>query len=314
MTSANIRTAALLLLAAGAACRPAEPPRSAAAADSARAEAVRFADSGVARLARGDYDGWTRTMAREVLVFPANPGDALLGPAMVRARLEQSTRAAAQAGVELQINPGTTTVGMDPALVSAWTTTRLDYRLTVAGDTIRFPVRMTTLLARGDSGWRLEAAQFSRPVPPDSLAGAARAKAAGAPAELSGAVSPGADALVQRFRADLSEPGRASVDTAADGIGPGPDDVARGAEAVRALIEEWNRRQRGIRVRPDRIRAILAPGGTSAWVAATFEGDLIAGESSVTVPYRALFGYRRDGTSWVLTQAHIGAAVMPPGR
>jgi hypothetical protein len=143
-------------------------------------------------------------------------------------------------------------------------------------------------------------------VPHEEAFEKAGAHALPVPKPIDNAVGPGAEPLVERFRAGVTDPG-SSAPWISDrpGVifyGTAPGERHDGAEVKKLLTGAKMAAKLTV---SDGVRASLAPGGNAGWVA----GNVVVSLGELQIPFRTLEFYVKEGDAWKLVSAHSSIGV-----
>jgi hypothetical protein len=197
-------------------------------------------------------------------------------------------------------------VGVAPDRRSAWAADEIDYTLRSAEGAKRIHFRMTAMLAVTPKGWRILCAHYSVEVPHEQAFQKASAHELPAPKALDTVVAPGAEPLVERFRAAVADPGSSapwiSDRAGVTFYGTAPGERHDGPEVKKLLTGAKMAAKLTV---PDGVHAGLAPGGNAGWVA----GNVVVSLGELQVPFRTLELYVKEGDAWKLVCAHSSIGV-----
>lgn len=253
---------------------------------------------------QGHWEDWTRHMTDSVFLTAADPGRAIAGRDSILRAMQADYAPAFAAGLTMKLTPAQQRIWMDDSARVAAVTSELDYSLNVQDQHLALKLRSTALLGRDSTGWQVLVEHYSRPVPYDTLFTALVTRRVQAPAPVEQSVDAGAGELVELFIGQLRDLSQAPMADSIVLVTPG--EVVQGAALARKTLATWLGPP-GNATRPSGsgIRASLAPGATTGWVATTLYVPIFAGPESSVAPVRVLLIYHIAGNHWEIVQAHF---------
>jgi ketosteroid isomerase-like protein len=118
---------------------------------------------------RGDLAAWSGIFAPDVFFTAANPAQVFASRDSAREGMQREFGPAMQAGLKLAIRPLSDQIWVAGDGRTAAAAYDLDYTVRYESQLFPYRLRSSYLLERDSSGWRVLAAQYSRPVSYDSL-------------------------------------------------------------------------------------------------------------------------------------------------
>jgi len=285
-----------------------KPVRTTTSVDTAgiRAQVDSVMRNHFAAFQRGDVDGWSRILADDVFFTAADPANVFDNRDSVIARMRQDLGQVAQSGITLAIRPVSSRIWLTADGLTSGATYELDYSATYQTQTFNYRLRSSYLLERDTTGWKVLAAQYSRPVAYDSLfMNLVRHLVPGA-APIGGQVSSAVGEVVQRFRADVRDIRMADIAPGAVVVTPGS--VASGSDAKQELAN-WLGPVGNATEPGNGLRGGLNRAGTVGWAATNLYVPVFAGPESAIAPMRAFFVYRLSGNRWELAQGSLSVGL-----
>jgi hypothetical protein len=311
MRLAGLRISSLIALSLLLAACQARSPASHAAADTTavRQDLERMLTSHYQAFQDGDVPRWSAEMVDSVFLTAADPSPSLVTRQAVQEKMEREFGPARAAGITLSITPQSHEIWVSEDGRSAASTYELDYVSTYQKKSYPVKLRSTIVFAHDSVGWRILAAQYSRPLGMDTLFMAVVNGRIPAVPPIEAAASPGAGELSDQFRRDVADISKATLSANATIVLPGT--VAVGQQEARSALVEWLGRPGNAQIASG-IRAALAPSNTTGYVATNLNVPIYAGPESGVAPIRALVVYHLAGDHWEIVQAHF--AVGLPSR
>jgi hypothetical protein len=256
---------------------------------------------------RGDIDSWSGILRVSVFFTAADPANVFTSRDSVSARMRQDLAKVSESGITLVIQPSSSRIWVSDDGRAAGATYELGYSATYQNQTFPYRLRSSYLLERDTTGWKVLAAQYSRPVRYDTLFMALVQHLVSGSAPVGGETAPSAQAVVQQFRADIRDVSQAEFAPEVTVVTPGS--VASGPDQARRELAEWlgpvgNATEQGTGMRGGLTRT-----GSVGWVATNLTVPVFAGPESATAPIRALFVYRLDAGRWKLAQASLSVGM-----
>jgi ketosteroid isomerase-like protein len=256
---------------------------------------------------RGDMAAWSEILAPDVFFTAANPAQVFAGRDSVRENMQRDLGPTLAAGVKLAIQPLSNLIWVAENGRTAAATYDLDYTVRYDDQVIPYRLRSAYLLERDTSGWRVLAAQYSRPVTYDTLFMSLVSHQVPGVAPVGGQVPSAAGEVVRQFRTDIRDISKAYIAPMAAVITPGM--IVQGAEPARRELAAWlgpigNATEPG-----DGIRGGVNQSGTVGWVATNLHVPVFAGPETAIAPMRALFVYHLAGDRWEIVQASLSVGL-----
>jgi ketosteroid isomerase-like protein len=255
---------------------------------------------------RGDIDTWGSILADDVFFTAADPANVFDNRDSVSARMKQDFQRVAESGIGLAIRPISSRIWLTDDGQTAGATNELDYAITYQAQSFSYRLRSSYLLEHDASGWKVLAAQYSRPIAYDSLFMNLTRRLVPGTAPVGGQVSSAAGEVVQQFRADIRDIRTAHLAPGAVVVTPGS--IASGPAAVREL-GDWLGPVGNATEPGNGIRGGLNRSGTVGWAASNLYVPVFAGPESAIAPMRALFVYRLAESRWELAQASLSVGM-----
>jgi ketosteroid isomerase-like protein len=257
---------------------------------------------------RGDIDTWSDIFGDSVFFTAADPANVFTGRDSVRARMQEDLGKVTQSGITLAIQPSSSRIWVTDDGRTAGATYELDYSATYQNQTFPYRLRSSYLLERDTTtGWKVLAAQYSRPVRYDTLFMALVQHQVSGSAAVGGETPPSAAAVVQRFRADMRDISQAEFTPTVIVVTPGS--VASGPDQARRALAEWLGPAGNATEQGTGVRGGLTQAGSVGWVATNLNVPVFAGPESATAPIRAFFVYRLEAGRWKLAQASLSVGM-----
>jgi hypothetical protein len=256
---------------------------------------------------RGDIGTWSSLLADEVFFTAAGPADVFASRDSAREKMQQDIERVMETGITLAIRPLSHLIWVADQGRTAGATYDLDYGVTYQDQRFSYRLRSAYLLERDTSGWKVLAAQYSRPVSYDTLFMALVRRIVPAAAGLGGQVPAAVGEVVQQFRSDIRDIGQAAI--AGDAAIVTPGTLVKGPERGRPELAQWLGPVGNATEPGDGLRGGLNTSGTVAWLATNLRVPVFAGPESAIAPMRALFVYRFAGNQWEIVQASLSVGL-----
>lgn len=256
---------------------------------------------------RGDIDSWSAILADSVFFTAADPASVFDNRDSVSARMREDLGRVAESGITLAIRPTSSSIWTSQDGRTAGATYELDYSATYQARTFQYRLRSSYLLERETTGWKVLAAQYSRPVSYDTLFMSLVQHRVSNNAPVGGQVSSAVGAVLQQFQADIRDISQAVITPDATVLTPGsrasdPDDAKR-------ALAEWLGPVGSATEQGNGLRGGLNRAGTVGWIATNLYVPVFAGPESAIAPVRAFFVYRLSGNRWELAQASLSVGI-----
>ncbi|MDX2011854.1 MAG: nuclear transport factor 2 family protein [Myxococcaceae bacterium] len=277
-------------------------------------EAVKFIYS---TLETGDPDPIAQRLAPDVMAYGLAPSDtwAQRDPVINVAR--QELLAIGLGTATLRIRTGRIDVGVAPDGRSAWfwDVPRVEWE-TKARST-KWVVRVSGHLVKVDERWLVDAVHVSLAVPDEKIFAADAAKKYLPPADVLAERGADADQLVGLSRRVLDDVGvkydRLSERAEVVIIGTGPSEFFENGKKFKELLKPQLAalKKSVFSYKVDGpIRARLAPGGHTGWVAANVVLRQGSGKKAITAPpFRVLWVFAEENGVWNLVSEHQSLAL-----
>lgn len=256
---------------------------------------------------RGDIATWSSLLAEDVFFTAAGPADVFAGRNSARVKMEEDIGRVIGSGITLSIQPLSHLSWIADQGRTAGATYDLDYRVSYQEQRFSYRLRAAYLVERDTTGWKVLAAQYSRPVVYDTLFMALLQGIVPGTVGIGELVPAAAGDVVQRFRTDIRDIGQATIANDAAIVTPGA--LVKGPEQGRRELAQWLGPVGNANEAGDGVRGGLNSSGTVGWVATNLRVPVFAGPESVIAPMRALFVYRLAGTQWELVQASLSVGL-----
>lgn len=256
---------------------------------------------------RGDIDSWSGILADSVFFTAADPASVFDNRDSVSARMRQDLGRVAESGITLAIRPASSSIWATEDGRTAGATYELDYSATYQAQTFQYRLRSSYLLARETSGWKVLAAQYSRPVAYDTLFMSLVQHRVSINAPVGDRVSSAVGTVVQQFRTDIHDISHAAIASDATVLTPGSR--ASGRDDAKRELAEWLGPVGSATEQGNGLRGGLNRAGTVGWIATNLYVPVFAGPESATAPVRAFFVYRLEGNRWELAQASLSVGM-----
>ena len=304
----TVSPAALALIAAvGCENRAAEtPPPANPTSASAAVDSVMLDHFGA--FERGDIATWSDILADDVFFTAAGPADVFDSRDSTRGRMERDVGRVKESGIQLTIRPLSHSTWTANHGRTAATIYDFDYRISYQEQNFSYRLRSAYLLEQDTGSWKVRAAQYSRPIPYDTLFMALVQHRVPPAFTLPGHAPPAStNEVIQRFRADIGDISSASL--AGDVVVVSPGTILQGATNARRELAQWLGPAGSATQIPHGVRAGLDASGTVGWVATNLNVPIFAGPESAIAPMRALFVYRRIENGWEVVQASLSVGL-----
>ena len=288
--------------------------------DGPAAQALRLADTAGVRaevdsvmrqhfaaFGRGDIESWSGILADSVFFTAADPANVFDNRDSVSAVMKRDLDRVAQSGITLAVRPSTSHIWVTGDGLTAGATSELDYSATYQARTFQYRLRSSYLLERDVTGWKVLAAQYSRPISYDSLFMSLVQHRVSNTVPTGGQASPALDTVVRQFRSDIRDISRATIAPQVTVLTPGS--LATGREAAKRELAEWLGPVGSATEQGTGLRAGVTRSGAVAWIATNVSVPVFAGPERAVAPMRAFFVYRRAGTRWELAQASLSVGM-----
>lgn len=302
--AARLPTVSLLLVVVLAPGCEKKPGEAAAQVDTARvaAELDSTMRHHFSAFERGDIATWSSILAEDVFFTAAGPDDVFASRKSARDKMQEDIGRVLESGITLSIQPLSHLTWLAHQGQTAGATYDLDYRVMYQEQRFSYRLRAAYLAERDSTGWKVLAAQYSRPVAYDTLFMALVRGIVPGTAGIGGPV-PAAGDVVQRFRADIRDIGQATIANDAAILTPGA--LVKGPEQGRRELAQWLGPVGNANEPGDGLRGGLNSTGTVGWVGTNLRVPVFAGPETAIAPMRALFVYRLAGKRWELVQASL---------
>jgi len=310
------RLAAIALLVLAAACPKAPPkePKVEPAKPSAHFTGPRgVLQTAYRALEEGDADRIERLLTKDVLAFGLAPSDTFNSREGIVEMVRQSLLPLGLRGQKLTFSESHIVAVIAPGNRSAilYDLPRMEIDRGAKGVQVWLP--RITAHAVLEEEWRLDAVHVSIGVPEQRLYEPGAERAFLPPGDVTPEVKGDADQLVgltKRILADMkTRLDRLSDSEDAVQLGTAPGDVYEGGapfkKLVRPLLRQLKRSGQTQEMKGD-VRARIAPGGKTGWVAAQVVMTVGRGRKQVTLPtFRGLWIYAEEGGIWNLMSEHL---------
>ncbi|MBE2252383.1 MAG: nuclear transport factor 2 family protein [Myxococcus sp.] len=267
----------------------------------------------------GDPDPLKAVVAADVMVFGVGPSDTWAQRDPVINFLRQDLLSIGLDTEVLRIRSGRVDVGIAASEQSAWfwDLPRVEYERKGKGKVQTWLARVTGHAIKRDGAWLIDAVHVSLGVPDEKIYASDAAKKYLPPADVLAERGKDSDELVGLSRRILDEV-VVKVDRTSDRpevvlLGTGPTEVFEGGKAfkdlVRPKLAEIKKAVFSYKV-DGPVRARLAPGGGTGWVAANVVLRLGAGKKQqVLPPFRVLWVFAEEKGLWNLVSEHQSLAL-----
>jgi ketosteroid isomerase-like protein len=262
-----------------------------------------------AAVERGDLAGWAAELAPDAVLLGSDPGEAFVGRDAILAAMTRNAAARMRPEVKRSYRSTHLVIGVAPGGRSAWAADEIEYVVAAPEGTRTTRFRMTALAALDRGRFHLFAVHYSVAIPHREAL--ARADRLPAPADLGDAVATVAEPVVELFRRGLAQPPGTNLSERDDVvvIGSAPDEIWVGGRAIRARMAAQPVTP-GLHLEPaGGIRAALTPDLESGWVLANVRLQIPGGGGSVTLPFRTLEIFVREGDAWRVACLHSSVGV-----
>jgi hypothetical protein len=277
-------------------------------------EAVKFVYS---TLETGDPDPLAASLAPDVMAYGLAPSDTWAQRDGVINSARQQLLAIGLGTATLRIKTGRVDVGVSADGTSAWfwDVPRVEWE-TKARRT-KWLVRVTGHALKADGRWVIDAVHVSLAVPDEKIFAADASKKYLAPADVLAERSADADQLVGLSRRVLDDIGvkfdRVSERPEVVIVGTGPTEFFENGKRFKELLKPQLAalKKSVFSYKVDGpIRAHLAPGGHTGWVAANVVLRQGAGKKAITAPpFRVLWVFVEENGVWNLVSEHQSLAL-----
>lgn len=317
---------ALLLIVVLVGCPKAPPPRKAPPPPPPDpvAEVRDLVKTVYSTLEAGDPDPLKPLLTPDVMAFGLAPSDTYAQRDPLLNFLRQELLSLGLETEVLRIRSGRIDVGLADGAQSAWfwDLPRVEHERKGKGKATTWLGRVTGHALKREGAWVIDAVHVSLGVPDEKIYAPNAARQYLPPADVLAERGKDSDELVGLARRLLDDVG-VKVERTSDRpevilLGTGPTEVFEGGKAFKDLVKpklaEIKKAVFSYKV-DGPIRARLAPGQASGWVAANVVLRLGAGKKQqVLPPFRVLWVFAQENGLWNLVSEHQSLALKPDLR
>jgi hypothetical protein len=270
-----------------------------------RSSVKEFIDNHISAFENGDFDNWGAGMNENVFLIAADPFEAIEGRKAIVAEMHKDFDPAFKEGLKLDIKVDHFHTGISSKGKTAWDGSILEYKIIMGTDTLPFIIRTTNILVKKNDKWEIVVANYSRQVTDDPVK--VFTDSLPPPAPIENKIPEEANNLAKFFSEKLNSLSQLAMADSVFIIGPAMNDHLKGKSEVTGFLKNCDNKV----TRRDGLRAGLSDDGETGWVITNL--DLKITGQIITIPYRAVFAFEKEGNNWVLVMGHISIGLKDPG-